>query len=128
MMSNVPYEIRILGPGDAGVLANVAAEVFDRGVDMARTAEFLADPRHHLAVAIDVAIHASGGMVVGFASAVHYVHPDKPAEMWINEVGVAASHRQQVVLIGRDLPRSWIPAANAPPSPRGLAGRRRAGL
>jgi GNAT superfamily N-acetyltransferase len=29
---------------------------------------------------------------VGFASAVHYVHPDKPApELWINEVGVASS-------------------------------------
>jgi aminoglycoside 6'-N-acetyltransferase I len=29
---------------------------------------------------------------VGFASGVHYVHPDKPAELWINEVGVAPSH------------------------------------
>jgi ribosomal protein S18 acetylase RimI-like enzyme len=24
---------------------------------------------------------------------VHYVHPDKPSEMWINEVGVAPSHQ-----------------------------------
>ena len=28
-----------------------------------------------------------------FASGVHYVHPDKPSEMWINEVGVAPSHQ-----------------------------------
>ena len=27
------------------------------------------------------------------ASAVHYVHPDKPPDLWINEVGVASSHR-----------------------------------
>ena len=27
------------------------------------------------------------------ASAVHYVHPDKPPELWINEVGVAPTHR-----------------------------------
>jgi len=47
-----------------------------------------ADPRHHLAVAVD------GGTVVGMVSAVHYVHPDKPPELWINEVGVAASHRR----------------------------------
>lgn len=40
-----------------------------------------------MAVAID------GGEVVGFASGVHYVHPDKPSEMWINEVGVAPSHQ-----------------------------------
>jgi ribosomal protein S18 acetylase RimI-like enzyme len=33
-------------------------------------------------------------VVVGFVSAVHYVHPDKPRpELWINEVGVAETHR-----------------------------------
>jgi hypothetical protein len=31
----------------------------------------------------------AGDTVVGFASAVHYVHPDKAPELWINEVGVA---------------------------------------
>jgi aminoglycoside 6'-N-acetyltransferase I len=50
-------------------------------------AEFLRDHRHHLAVAVE------DGMVVGFASGVHYVHPDKPSEMWINEVGVAPRHQ-----------------------------------
>ena len=29
------------------------------------------------------------------ASAVHYIHPDKPPELWINEVGVAAAYQQQ---------------------------------
>lgn len=85
----MPIEIRILGPSDAPVLTKVAPGVFDQDVDPALSSEFLRDPRHHLAVAID------GGMVVGFASGVHYVHPDKPAELWINEVGVAPSHRRQ---------------------------------
>jgi GNAT superfamily N-acetyltransferase len=40
-----------------------------------------------------VAVAIDQGQVVGFASGVHYVHPDKPAELWINEVGVAASHQ-----------------------------------
>lgn len=81
-------EIKLLGPKDAGVLANVAADVFDEPIDVQRTEEFLADPRHHLAVAV------TEGLVVGFVSAVHYVHPDKPhPELWINEVGVAAAHR-----------------------------------
>jgi len=35
------------------------------------------------------------GLVVGFATAVHYINPDKPPELWINEVGVAASHRRR---------------------------------
>ncbi len=52
-------------------------------------AEFLADPRHHIAVALD------GGVVIGMASAVHYVHPDKPPQLFIDEVGVASSHRRQ---------------------------------
>jgi len=31
--------------------------------------------------------------VVGFASAVDYLHPDKPPELWINEVGVAPAYK-----------------------------------
>jgi aminoglycoside 6'-N-acetyltransferase I len=81
-------DIRLLGPQDAGVLAHVAPDVFDDPIDAGRAGEFLADPRHHLAVAVE------DGRVVGFVSAVHYVHPDKPRpELWINEVGVAATHR-----------------------------------
>ncbi|HEX2203215.1 MAG TPA: GNAT family N-acetyltransferase [Longimicrobium sp.] len=80
----MPIEIRVLRRGDEGVLARVADDVFDDPVDAAAAAEFVADPRHHLAVAVE------DGVVVGFASGVHYVHPDKPRpEMWINEVGVS---------------------------------------
>jgi ribosomal protein S18 acetylase RimI-like enzyme len=28
-------------------------------------------------------------------TAVDYVHPDKPPQLWINEVGVASTHRQR---------------------------------
>lgn len=85
----VAADIRILGPGDGAVLERVAEDVFDEAVDTRWSAEFLADPRHHLAVAID------GGVVVGMASGVHYVHPDKPPELWINEVGVASTHHRR---------------------------------
>ena len=80
-------EVRILTPADHALLENIAADVFDYAVDQRLSGEFLADPRHHLAAALD------GGTVVGMASAVHYVHPDKPPELWINEVGVAPTHR-----------------------------------
>ena len=81
--------VRVLGPGDASVLDRVAPEVLDRGVRPDLAAEFLADPRHHIAVAVE------DGAVVAFASGVHYVHPDKPAELWINEVGVSPAHRRR---------------------------------
>jgi aminoglycoside 6'-N-acetyltransferase I len=84
----VVVEIKVLGHSDVGVLANVAPEVFDDPIDVRKAQEFLDDPRHHLAVAVE------DGLVVGFVSAVHYLHPDKPRpELWINEVGVAATHR-----------------------------------
>lgn len=71
-------EILLLQPGDEAVLGNVAPGVFDHPIDSRLTAEFLADARHHVAVAVDE------GMVVGFASGVHYAHPDKPCELCVN--------------------------------------------
>jgi ribosomal protein S18 acetylase RimI-like enzyme len=84
-------KFKVLQAGDEQVLSRVAPGVFDFQIEERLTAEFLQDPRHHLAVAIDEDV------VVGFASAVHYIHPDKPAELWINEVGVAPTHRNRGV-------------------------------
>ena len=69
------------------MLDRVADDVFDHAIAGRWTREFLADERHHLVVALD------GDLVVGFASAVHYVHPDKAPQLWINEVGVAPTYR-----------------------------------
>lgn len=88
---------RVLSELDGEVLSNVSPDVFDDPVDPRWSAEFLADPRHHLAVAMD------DGVVVGMASGVHYVHPDKPPELWINEVGVADTHQGRG--IGREILR-----------------------
>jgi ribosomal protein S18 acetylase RimI-like enzyme len=87
--------VRLLQPNEASVLDRVADDLFDRPIHPRWCAEFFADPRHHLVVALD------GDLVVGMASGVHYVHPDKPPELWINEVGVARTHHGQG--IGRRL-------------------------
>ena len=87
--------VRLLGPHEAHVLDHIADDVFDYDVDPRWCAEFFADPRHHLVVALD------GDLVVGMASGVHYVHPDKAPDLWINEVGVASTHHNQG--IGRQL-------------------------
>ena len=83
--------VRVLGRGELAVLDAVAVDVFDGPVDPRWAAEFLTDPRHHLAVAV------AGGAVVGFASGVHHVHPDKPPERWVAEVGVAPPYQRQGV-------------------------------
>lgn len=83
-------EVKVLAVGDGDSLHRVAAEVFDDPIDRARATEFLRDPRHKLVAALD------GDSIIGFVSAVVYVHPDKPSpELWINEVGVAPTHHQR---------------------------------
>jgi aminoglycoside 6'-N-acetyltransferase I len=99
-------EIRVLRCDDRAILENVAPEVFDDPVIQQVAELFLGDPRHHLAVAID------GNLVVGFASGIHYLHPDKPQpEFWINEVGVAPAHQGQG--LGKALMRSLLQVAQS---------------
>lgn len=83
-------DVRMLTAADASVLGDVAPNVFDGPVRADLATEFLADPRHHMAVAT-----SESGRVVGMASAVHYVHPDKPPQLFINEVGVSPAFQAQ---------------------------------
>ena len=92
--------IRILEAQDASLLQNVAPGVFDNDVEARWTEAFLADPRHHIAVAL------LDRKVVGMASAVQYFHPDKRPQLWINEVGVAPAHQRQG--IGRQLMQALL--------------------
>lgn len=106
-------EIKLLERGDEAVLDDVTPGVFDGPISPGLTAEFLGDPRHHLAVAVE------NGRVVGFASGIHYVHPDKPAELWVNELGIAPTHRgrglgkgvlEMLLMKGRQLgcAQAWV--------------------
>src|ERR1043165_2052094 len=81
--------IKLPGPGDDALLTRADAGVFDYELLPDRATEFLRDPRHHLAVAV------VSDRIVGMASPVHYVHPDKDPELWINEVGVADAFQRQ---------------------------------
>ncbi|MDJ0627065.1 MAG: GNAT family N-acetyltransferase [Rhodobacter sp.] len=81
-MEDQTITIRRLGPEDARVLDRVAKGVFDLAVDPDHTAAFLASEAHEMVVAL------ADGLVVGMASGVVYLHPDKPPQFWINEVGV----------------------------------------
>ena len=97
-------EIKLLGPAHLRILDNVAENVFDDPIVESSAREFLGDPRHRLVVALDE------DTVVGFVSAVIYVHPDKPApELWINEIGVAPTHQQRG--IGKSLMQAILEEA-----------------
>jgi len=83
----VAVTVAIITSANQELLERVAPGVFDREIDAGLCREFVSDPRHHLAVAVDE------GLVIGMASGVHYVHPDKPPQLWINEVAVAPTHQ-----------------------------------
>jgi ribosomal protein S18 acetylase RimI-like enzyme len=109
------FEIKRLTSDDVALVLEVGAgaEVFDHAPREALTVEFLRDPRHHLVAAV------CEGRMIGFVSAVHYVHPDKAAELWINEVGVAEACQNRgvgkrmmeaVLALGRELGcvNAWV--------------------
>jgi aminoglycoside 6'-N-acetyltransferase I len=81
--------VRRIGPGDSGFFDVIAPEVFDEPVDPRRLAAYLATPGHLMVLAFD------GTVVVGQCAAVIHRHPDKPTELYVDEVGTASTHRRQ---------------------------------
>lgn len=79
----MPIEIRRLLPGDDAFFEHVAEEVFDEPIDPVRLSAYLATPGHLMIVAL------SEGVVIGQCAAVIHRHPDKPTELYIDEVGVS---------------------------------------
>ncbi|NOX99072.1 MAG: GNAT family N-acetyltransferase [Verrucomicrobia bacterium] len=88
-------EYRLAGLEDIPELERQGQELFDYPVKPNRAAEFISDERHHLMLAY---VEKS---LVGMVSAFHYVHPDKDASLYINEVSVLDSYQNKG--IGRKL-------------------------
>lgn len=83
--------IERLSPENAPLLSNVAPDVFDAPIDPARLEAYLAHPGHIMLVAL------CEGVVVGQCAAMIHRHPDKPTELYIDEIGVTpALHRQGI--------------------------------
>lgn len=87
-MPNDEITFRLLAKNDAAVLDRVDEDVFDHAIRTDSVRAFLNDPNSMIAVAVD------DGFVVGMATALTYVHPDKPLQLFINEVGVAGSYQR----------------------------------
>lgn len=79
--------VRLAIDKDRGAICDADTELFDLPVRPELVDEFLSDPRHHLALAL------CGETIVGIASAVHYIHPDKQPQLVINEAAVLSRFR-----------------------------------
>lgn len=81
----------LVGRDDINQFRSVANDVFDATLSADALQSFLANESHHMVIAW------ASDTIIGFVSAVDYIHPDKPREMWINEVGVAKAWRGQQI-------------------------------
>ena len=88
-MTTAPIDVMILTAMDTSVLERVEDDVFDNPVQLQLAAQYLSNPGNLLAVAVQQ------NVVVGMASAIAYVHPDKPSQLFINEVGVCERCQRQ---------------------------------
>ena len=81
--------IRRLEAGDDALVMRVAEDVFDEPVRPDRLTTYLRQPGHFMIVAL------ADGLVVGQCAAVIHRHPDKVAELYIDEVGVSPAFQRQ---------------------------------
>jgi ribosomal protein S18 acetylase RimI-like enzyme len=94
-VSSPTVSIHLVNQANASLLDSLDDDVFDHEVQPELLNAFFANPSNLLVVAV------AEGQVVGMATGVTYVHPDKPLALFINEVGVSGRfHRQGV---GRQL-------------------------
>jgi ribosomal protein S18 acetylase RimI-like enzyme len=121
--------VRRLGPGDEGNVERYAA-AFDEPIRPEWVAAFLGDDRHHLLVA-DV-----DGLPAGFVSATEVFHPDKPPEIFLNELsvdepfrrrGVASALLEALSRVGRELGCATIWVLTDEDNDAAMATYRRAG-
>ena len=86
----MPIEVRPLTPETSNELERYV-DAFDNPLDAASTERLLAEEGHHLLLAY------LDDEPAGFVSAVEVFHPDKPMELFLNELSVVERARRHGV-------------------------------
>lgn len=81
--------LKRLSPGDEWLFGQIAPDVFDEAIHPERMRAYLRDRNHFMVLALD------GNLVVGQCAAVLHRHPDKPDELYVDEVGTASNYLRQ---------------------------------
>ncbi len=80
------FTIRRMKAGDEAAFHSIAPDVFDEPIDPARLHAYLREPGHLMVLAFD------GDLIVGQCVGIIHRHPDKPTELYVDEVGTASTH------------------------------------
>lgn len=71
------------------LLDNIASGVFDYAIDPQRLSKYLSSPGNWMALAL------KDDLVVGMLMAVIHDHPDKPTELFLDEIGTGDDWRRR---------------------------------
>lgn len=82
------FNVRRMRAGDETAFQSIAPEVFDEPVVPERLHAYLREPGHIMVLALE------GELVIGQCAGVIHRHPDKPTELYVDEVGTASTHRR----------------------------------
>ena len=88
-MSSLDLSIHWIDQTNAQLLDRVAPGTFDHAIDPEHLANYLAKPANWMAVAIH------GDLVVGMLMATPLDAPDKPTEIFLNEIGTGDDWRRK---------------------------------
>jgi aminoglycoside 6'-N-acetyltransferase I len=83
------FTLKRMSADDEASFSSIAPEVFDEPVDPARLRAYLRTSGHMMVLAIE------GDTIVGQCAGVIHRHPDKPTELYVDEVGTASTRRRQ---------------------------------
>lgn len=83
------FEAHWIDAGNAHLLNSVVGGVFDHEIQPALLKAYLANPLNWMCVALHE------GEVVGMCMAVIHRHPDKPTELFLDEIGTGDDWRRQ---------------------------------
>ncbi|MCC7268820.1 MAG: GNAT family N-acetyltransferase [Caulobacteraceae bacterium] len=84
-------EIHRVTPADTALLDRIAEDVFDRRIDPALLAGYLAAPGHLMVVA------TADGVVIGQARGMVHNQPDEPTHLYVDNLGVTPARQREGV-------------------------------
>ena len=88
-MSEGAFETHWITPANAHLLEKVAPGTFDHAIDPALLERYLANPANWMCVA------TKDDLVVSMCMCVIHYHPDKPTELFLDEIGTGDAWRRQ---------------------------------
>lgn len=78
--------VRRMQAGDEAAFQSIAPDVFDEPIHPSRLHDYLRSPGHIMVLVFE------GEVIVGQCVGVIHRHPDKPTELYVDEVGTASTH------------------------------------